>query len=294
MLTLATALTACSPLGILDTLFASNKGFEAERGIPYRKGSPLELDAYRPLAPMQGHSRADRPLVIFFYGGGWRDGARANYRFVGQALSQYGIATVIPDYRKYPEAGFPGFIEDAAYAMRWAHDNARRLGADPKRIVLAGHSAGAYIAAMLALDPRYLDTIGLHPADIEAVVGLAGPYGFNPLAYKRTRPIFANAAGHIDSARPVALAENGLGANADLPRFALLHGRDDKTVSPRNTVELARVLKARGVVAPVTFYDGIGHYRILLAIFSTFANWAPVREDLAAAAIGDPSIRAGK
>lgn len=284
MAALSALLPACSPLGILDSLLASEAGFTAERAVAYGDGPRRKLDAYVPQGT-EATAPEGGPLVVFFYGGGWRGGTRVNYRFVGQALARCGLVTVIPDYRTYPEVRFPAFVEDAARAVRWARDNAARLGADPGRIVLAGHSAGAHTAAMLALDPRYLGAVGLGPADIEAVVGIAGPYGFDPLKYDSTRSIFRSAA-DIDDARPLALAKAGRTPGVALPRFALLHGRADETVIPRNSIELARTLEARGADAALTLYDGIGHYRVVLAFFDLFNRWAPVRDDLVAAATG--------
>ena len=74
----------------------------------------------------------------------------------------------MPDYRLYPEAAFPGFLEDGAAALAWVRDNIADYGGDPRRIVLAGHSAGAYNAVMLGLDPRYLNAAGVDPKAIQA------------------------------------------------------------------------------------------------------------------------------
>ena len=69
--------------------------------------------------------------------------------------------TIIPDYRLVPQVRFPAFIEDGARAIRWVHDHAAEFGGDPGRIDIAGHSAGAYIGAMLALDRHYLVDAGV-------------------------------------------------------------------------------------------------------------------------------------
>ncbi|MDI7066444.1 alpha/beta hydrolase, partial [Klebsiella pneumoniae] len=97
-----------------------------------------------------------RPVVVFFYGGSWQNGARSDYLFVGQALTSRGFVAVLPDYRTYPDTRFPGFMEDAAAAVRWARDHAAEYGGDPSRIFLMGHSAGAHIVALLATDGHYL------------------------------------------------------------------------------------------------------------------------------------------
>jgi len=106
------------------------------------KREPNGLLTYPALLP--------RPRV--FYGGSWQRGSRDLYRFVGAALAAQGIVTVAPDYSLFPPARFPMFVEDAARAVRFARESAAQWGGDPARLVLIGHSAHAYIAAMLSFD----------------------------------------------------------------------------------------------------------------------------------------------
>ena len=274
---LAALATGCSPLGALDTLLASEDGYRAEIGRAYGALDRQKLDVYRPDTPAAG----TRPAVIFFYGGSWRNGERGHYRFVGQALAQRGVVAIIPDYRLYPEVQFPTFLSDAAKAIRWAVDNAARLGIDPARIHLAGHSAGAHIAATLALDGRYLGAAGLQPQAIASVIGISGPYGFDPAAYRSTRPVFESAA-EDTLIRPTAMVER-LDGDASRPAFTLLHGASDTTVLPKNSAALADSLRKAGRPVSNVTYPEIGHYRIILAFFEPFRGWAPVLDDMVAA-----------
>ena len=114
------------------------------------------------------------PLVVFFYGGSWNSGERADYRFVGQALAARGMVVMAADYRLYPEVRYPDFLSDCALAAAHALDHAAALGADPKRVFVMGHSAGAYNAAMMALDPRWLGATQHSPAELAGWIGLAG------------------------------------------------------------------------------------------------------------------------
>lgn len=91
---------------------------------------------------------ANRPVVVFWYGGAWVYGAKEEFRFVAAALAEAGYVAVLPDYRLYPEARFPTFVEDGALALRWAHEHG------PLAIAHADSSAHCRIHRRpLALEP---------------------------------------------------------------------------------------------------------------------------------------------
>ncbi|MBL8671534.1 MAG: alpha/beta hydrolase [Alphaproteobacteria bacterium] len=259
--------SACAPLDALNALVGDD-GYRRTADIAYGSLPRQRLDVYVPDALAAGGAR---PVVLFLYGGGWRSGDRADYRFAGEALTRAGFVAVIPDYRLYPSVRFPDFVADAARALAWTRAEIARHGGDPGRIALMGHSAGAHIAALLALDPRYSAALGEPPDVIRAVVGLAGPYAFDPLGYRSTRPIFAAAS--ADEARPVAFARAGA------PPFLLLHGSADGTVFPSNSDDLARALSAKGGAAESIVYPDIGHIGVILAVATPFAYSAPVIAD---------------
>ncbi len=126
---------------------------------------------------------------------------------MAKALARRGYVAVLPDYRIYPQARYPDFLDDGARAVRWAKDNATRFGGDPQKLFLMGHSAGAHIAAMLALDATWLQKVGLVPGrDIAGLIGISGPYDFLPLQGR-------NAEDHFRRRRPA-------GDAADLPCHA--------------------------------------------------------------------------
>jgi dipeptidyl aminopeptidase/acylaminoacyl peptidase len=140
--------------------------------------------------------------------------------------------------------------------------------------VLIGHSAGAHIAAMLAFDERYLAAAGVaeRPAGL---VGLAGPYAFDPTTYPTTAEIFATATS-VDAARPVALVRQGA------PRTLLMHGLEDETVQLYNMRELAGALRVVGTDVRKIEYAGIGHMGLVLAISRPLRWRAPVLRELVA------------
>lgn len=252
----------------LYSLVVSDGGVSVERGLRYGPGDRRLLDVYRPAG-----REPSRAIVIFVYGGGWRAGHRNMYGFVGAALAARGITTVIPDYRLYPEAVFPEFVSDVAYAYAWVEKNLGEPGQRP--IVLIGHSAGAHIAALLAFEPKYLVSAGaIHrPAGF---VGLAGPYAFDPTTYETTAEIFRKATS-ANEARPVTHVRPGA------PPALLLHGSADDMVKLWNTETLAGTLTEHGVTVRKSVVPGLGHLGIVLALSWPFRSGAaPVLEEIVA------------
>src|SRR6185295_10367345 len=165
--------SACAPLGLLDAITPVGT-YQPNLGIAYGPEPRHRLDIYVP----DGFARP-RPVIVFFYGGNWQSGERGGYRFVAESLTRAGNVVVIPDYRLYPAVRFPAFLDDSARAVAWVAANIGRYGGDPDALYLMGHSAGAYNAAMVALDRSYLRAVG--GAKIAGVIGIAGPYDFLPL-----------------------------------------------------------------------------------------------------------------
>jgi len=189
--------------------------------------------------------------VIFFYGGTWSAGKKTNYAFVGAALAERGYVTVIPDYRLYPAVRFPAFVEDGARAVAWVQQHAREFGGDPDRLVLMGHSAGAHIAALLALNPGYLAAAGVHPHSVVGFIGLSGPYALVPDT-DTLHDIFG--APYVPNDwQPVHFADR------TAPPTLLLHGADDKVVYSAHTEKLRDALLAQGVEVETHLYPGRGH-----------------------------------
>ncbi|WP_158931627.1 alpha/beta hydrolase [Acidisphaera sp. S103] len=259
-------LAGCSPATILNAT-APRIGVTRITGISYEPGSAGHLDVYRPSAVCTG-----APVVVFFYGGGWEDGNRAMYRFVGAALAIRGIVTVIPDYRLYPQVRFPAFMDDAAAAVAWTQENVTRYGGDPRHLFLMGHSAGGQIATLLALDTHYLKTAGVDPSVIAGVIGLSGPYDFLPL----TDPTLQKIFGPKDtwpSSQPINFVTR------TAPPMLLATGTSDTTVYPRNTEHLAAKLRSAGVSVEERHYPHLGHELMIGAFATPLSLLAPTRRD---------------
>jgi acetyl esterase/lipase len=269
-LPLFACLAGCSPLAGFNAVLPKDGASKlVARDLAFAGGERGKLDLYAPKGASAG---AKLPVIVFFYGGSWSSGEKEGYGFVGRALAAQGFVVAIPDYRLVPQVRFPGFVEDGAAAVKWVRANAARFGGDPDRLVLAGHSAGAYNAAMLALDPQWL---GADRAAVKGFAGLAGPYDFLPLDDPSTIAAFGQAP-DPRATQPISFA------GAGDPPALLLVAADDRLVFPRNSIGLAARLRASGVPAEVKTYPGLGHIGILTAIARPLRGKAPVLRDLGA------------
>ena len=258
---------ALSPVALLNAL-APRAGVRRVAAA-YADGSRHGLDLYAP-SPV----RPGAPIVVFFYGGGWEDGRRAVYRFVGATFAAHGVVAVVPDYRVYPQARFPDFIEDGARAVAWARAHGAVHGGDPARLFLMGHSAGAQIATLLSLDATWLGALGVDPArDVAGIIGLAGPYDFLPLRSPTLRAIFGVEAGWPRS-QPINFV------TADAPPMLLAAPWRDGSVDPGNTARLAARLRDSGVRVVERNYRFAGHRTLLGALAAPLTLLAPVRADV--------------
>lgn len=263
----ALAIGACSPLMIFDTLVPKDPAVQVVvKSACFGHDPRQKLDVYRPRK--RGHS--ELPIIVFIYGGSWNSGSKDGYTFVGRALAAKGFVVAIPDYRLVPKVRFPAFLEDNAAAVKWIVAHARSIGGDPDRIVLAGHSAGAYNAAMIALDPRWL---GDDRRRVRGLIGLAGPYDFLPLKGKVVETAFA---GTVDQAstQPVNFVHRG-----DPPAF-LATGDQDDFVQPRNSDALAAKYRAAGITVDRRTYRNVGHIGLLTAIARPLRGRARVLDDM--------------
>jgi acetyl esterase/lipase len=258
------AVAACSSLQTINAITPNNT-YHKVADVAYGADPRQKLDVYAPL-----NTTRPAPVVVFFYGGNWNSGARNDYQFIGEALASRGMVAVLADYRLYPQVRYPSFVEDSACAVAWTLKEVQRYGGNPKRVYLMGHSAGAYNAAMVALDPRWLAAYGLTPAAVRGWIGLAGPYDFIPITNEATRPVFLYPDTPPDS-QPI----NHVSASA--PSTLLIASKKDKLVNPiRNTGGLAVKLRTVGVAVTEIYFDKTSHQTLIAAISWPLRGLAPV------------------
>lgn len=263
ILALGGALAGCSPVQVLNS-FAPQRLDATD--VPYADGPAHKLDIYLPQTP------GPWPVAVFIYGGGWDSGNRAMYSFVGGSLAAGGVATVIPQYRLYPGVRYPAFLQDCAQAVRWTRDTIGEFGPATGPLYLIGHSAGAYNAAMLALDPQWLGAVGMDRRALRGVIGIAGPYDFLPLDSAELMAIFG-PPDQLPQTQPI----NHVDGHA--PPMLLLAGTADGTVKPGNTTRLAARILAAGGAVQSRLYAGVDHYTIIGALGTPLRFLAPTRRD---------------
>jgi acetyl esterase/lipase len=257
--------------GAVLNLTASFNSLRAAEGQAYGPLPRQRFDLYQPAgaAPAEGW-----PLVVFFYGGAWNRGERSDYRFVGEALASRGIVTMVADYRLHPEVTYPDFLHDCARALAFAFEHAPRWNADAQRVFVMGHSAGAYNAAMLALDARWLAPTGRKPGELAGWIGLAGPYDFLPIKTPEVQAVFHHPNVPRDS-QPIRHV-----VGASVPAL-LIAGEADQRVNPlRNTVGLAHALRDAGAPVRLRQYPRMTHESVLGAIAGPLQRLAPVLDEV--------------
>ena len=261
------ALSACSPAVLLNSILVPSNGYSIKRDLAYGSDPRQKLDIYIP----DGLS-GPAPVILFIYGGSWQEGSKEIYKFLGQAFASKGIVTVVADYRLYPQVKYPAFEEDAANAFKIVHDNIATHGGDPKRVFLAGHSAGAYNVVLLDSDLSYLKAVGADPAWVRGVIGMAGPYDFLPLKDPKLIDMFGGD--RVAATQPINYID---GKRAPM---LLVAGTDDETVSPKNSSRMATKLQSFGSEADVKFYPGVGHIGLVLSLAPGFRGNTTLRDDV--------------
>jgi acetyl esterase/lipase len=241
--------------------------WDQQQELSYGPGERHKLDVYRPR-----HARG-APLLVFFYGGSWQRGSRDLYPFLGASLAAQGVATVIPDYALFPPARFPAFLQDGARAVAFAREHARGWGADPERLVLMGHSAGAHIAAMLAFDRQWLAACGLDARrDVAGLIGLAGPYDFLPIRSRILQRIFGGA--DRPETQPISFV-----TGQEAPAL-LAAARRDTLVDPDNTARMAEKIRANGGSVEERYYSRVNHFTLIGSFAPALRMLAPTLRDV--------------
>ena len=249
---------ALSALAIVNGI-TSNGGVGVSKNILYGDEPNQDLDIYypKPLAKAMNSTINDiaihdsYPMVVFVHGGSWESGSKDEYAFVGQSLAKAGYVTAVINYRKAPEHLYPDYVEDTAQAIAWSYKNAESLHADPKRLAVIGHSAGAFNAVAAVANEDFLAPYGVKPKDIATVIGIAGPYSYD---FRK----FSSRTAFGASATPETVMPDRQIKGAQ-PPYLLLTAEKDKVVHVTNTIKMTQALKAAGVKVETGEIAGASH-----------------------------------
>jgi acetyl esterase/lipase len=235
-------------------------------------GIPLRGDLYVPkgLGP--------HPVIVAAPGGGWLRGDRTQIAHWGGHLAGHGIAVFVVDYRRSTDGKiFPGNAQDILAATQFIHQRAEEFGLDPERIGLMGASAGAHLAALVALASDGPVLAGGYPGDgfdapprFKALVGVYGPYdlaqhwrdcrsqptdGRDVLVDRMMGAALPDAEQAYRDASPVTYVRAGA-----VPPVLLIWGDRDTTVLPTQSAAFARALKDTGHSVETITLSGAGHF----------------------------------
>lgn len=159
---------------LLSPAAVADEGVSVTKDLEYSTAPALLLDVYAPEAITD-----DMPLVVFVLSSGsgrYDHGMKDAFGTAGKVLAAYGQIWVIPDHRLAPDVLFPNFVEDFARAVRWAHDRFPTATGGARPLIIGGEGTGAYVAAMTALDERYLATAGVPAGAVTGFIGQSGTY----------------------------------------------------------------------------------------------------------------------
>jgi acetyl esterase/lipase len=204
-------------------------------GTDYAEGKD-RLDIYAP-------DRAkNTPVIIALHGGGLTQGDRSQHAFVGQRFASAGYVTVIPSYRLSPAVSHPAHVQDVAAAFAWVKQHINRHGGDPGRILVIGHSAGAYLAALVATDPSYLAAHKLSTKDIAGAVPVAGFFWVEKTGVAPDRPktVWGTEEAAWKAASPARYLRR------DLPPILLIYADGDDEWRRKQNDEMGAALRAAG------------------------------------------------
>jgi acetyl esterase/lipase len=194
------------------------------------------LDIYAP------DRAVNAPVIVSIHGGGLRQGDKSQHTFVGQRFAAAGNVTVVVNHRLSPGVAHPAHIEDIATAVAWVKRNIANYGGDPDKLFVIGHSAGAYLAALLVLDPRHLAAHDLAPRDIRGAVSVSAFFYVDRpgVAPDRPKDTWGTDVAVWKAASPATYVKK------DVPPLLLLYADGDDPWRQQQQTEFAQALGNAG------------------------------------------------
>jgi arylformamidase len=231
------------------------------RGLAYcePRTEQQTLDVY---SPAEGEAR---PVVIWLHGGAWILGDKLEVEYKPAGFVAHGYVFVSVNYRLAPKASLKDMATDVAKALRWVHAHAHDYRGAPGKMFVAGHSAGAHLAALVCADQRYLKAEGLSPANIRGCVSVDGLYdvtrfieGMGPVRAALYAEVFGRSRASQEDFSPIAHIADG----KHIPPFFIAHGR--RPASQVQSHAFATALQAAGIAHKLVSAGDKNHLTIAI------------------------------
>jgi len=193
-----------------------------------------KLDLYLP------EGRQGFPVVVWIHGGAVRTGSKAGAAHVGRTLAAAGVGMIAINHRLSPQVRHPAHAQDAARAVAWAKRHVKEYGGDPGALFLAGHSSGAYLSALLALDGRYLAAHQLQPTDLAGAISVSGFFWVEEIAPVRPEDVWGADPGAWPAASPSHFVRS------EAPQLLLIYADGDEDWRRSQNERMAAALRQAG------------------------------------------------
>lgn len=217
-----------------------------ERDLRYGEGSRQTLDTYGP--------GGEGPIVVFFHGGAWRYQSKEGFAFLAPPLVQAGATVVIPGFDLHPAVTVPIMMTQAREAIAWVIRRMNAAGA--RRLVVAGHSSGAQLAAMaLAWD---FAQWGMRPSPVDAALLISGSYDMEP---HRHHPRYSDMGLDEDMVQSISPASNPP-IDARMPLVLAVGARETEGYIGQ-AMRFQAKCRSRGHPVEVLLSDGDHHYSVI-------------------------------
>jgi len=234
---------------------SSRSAGTVEKDVVYGKGGQTDLhcDIYKPSTPSE-----KRMAIVHFHGGGFGGGSKDNLAERMTPLTARGYVSIAAQYRLSGVAKWPAQMEDVKASIRWTRANAGKLAIDPKRIAVAGYSAGGHLALFAACTPNKPEFEGDGGnkgvgTEVAACLGFYAVTGPAWNGWKRAFPLPADSS---DEAFHAAEPANYI---KDFPPTILFHGLADTTVPPESSQQFLQLLRDANVPSELHTFAGVPH-----------------------------------
>lgn len=242
------------------TLFAQKKdetSFLKVANVRYaiHSKSDPKLNMLNVYMPKKG---SNSPMVVWVHGGSWTYGDKDNVLYKAEYFTARGYVFVSINYRLSPGVRHPVNAQDVADALVWLHENATHYSADPEKIFMIGHSAGAHLAALVSIDEKYLEKSGGSLSILDGVVLLDGTgYDITQLmknADTKMKEWYGDAFGTTKKDWDLASPVNFIKPGNDIPPFLIAYA-DEQEPSQKQAILLSKKLSEANVKNKMFHYE---------------------------------------